>query len=59
MSAFSKKINFVLIFSVNMANPNGDPLSENIPRTTIDGRGMVHERVYQKKDPQQAAGSRL
>ena len=49
MSAFSKKINFVLIFSVNMANPNGDPLSENIPRTTIDGRGWCTSECIRRK----------
>ena len=49
MSAFSKKINFVLIFSVNMANPNGDPLSENIPRTTIDSRGWCTSECIRRK----------
>lgn len=49
MNTFSRKINYVLIFSVNMANPNGDPLSENIPRTTTDGRGWCTGESIRRK----------
>ena len=39
MSILDKKIDFVLFFTVNNANPNGDPLMGNMPRTDYDGFG--------------------
>jgi CRISPR-associated protein Csd2 len=33
MSALNHKIDFAVIFSVKNANPNGDPLNGNRPRT--------------------------
>ena len=33
MSSLTKKIDFVLFVSVRQANPNGDPLLGNMPRT--------------------------
>ena len=33
MAALKNKIDFALIISVNHANPNGDPLDGNRPRT--------------------------
>ena len=39
MAELSNKIDFVLLVSVKMANPNGDPLNGNRPR--IDTAVMV------------------
>lgn len=36
MTTLSKKIDFAVITTVNHANPNGDPLNGNRPRTTYD-----------------------
>ena len=33
------KIDFVAFISVTNANPNGDPLNGNIPRTDFEGYG--------------------
>ena len=37
MSKLQGKIDFTLFISVKNANPNGDPLNGNRPRTDIDG----------------------
>ena len=37
----SKKIDFAVVFKVRHANPNGDPLNGNRPRTTYDGIGEM------------------
>ena len=39
MSKLQGKIDFTLFISVKNANPNGDPLNGNRPRTDIDGYG--------------------
>ena len=39
MSVLKNKIDFVLLVSVENANPNGDPLNGNRPRTNYDGFG--------------------
>jgi CRISPR-associated protein Csd2 len=49
MSVLEKKIDFALIFSVKNANPNGDPLSGNMPRVTIDGVGEVSDVCLKRK----------
>ena len=41
MATLQNKIDFALIFTVKNANPNGDPLGGNRPRTTSDGLGEV------------------
>lgn len=38
--SLSKKIDFAVIFQVTKANPNGDPLNGNRPRTTYDIAGQ-------------------
>lgn len=43
------KIDFALIFSVNRANPNGDPLNGNRPRTDYDGFGEVSDVCLKRK----------
>jgi len=43
------KIDFALIFSVKNANPNGDPLNGNRPRTDYDGFGEVTDVCLKRK----------
>lgn len=49
MSSLSKKIDFAIIFSVKNANPNGDPLNGNRPRTDYDGFGEVTDVCLKRK----------
>jgi CRISPR-associated protein Csd2 len=49
MAVLEKKIDFALIFSVKNANPNGDPLSGNMPRVTFDGIGEVSDVCLKRK----------
>lgn len=49
MSNAMNKIDFAVIFSVNNANPNGDPLNGNRPRTNIDGLGEVSDVCIKRK----------
>jgi len=43
------KVDFAVIFSVNGANPNGDPLNGNRPRTNYDGFGEVSDVCIKRK----------
>jgi len=43
------KIDFAVIFSVNGANPNGDPLNGNRPRTNYDEMGEVSDVCIKRK----------
>ena len=43
------KIDFVVIAAVNNANPNGDPLNGNMPRTDIDGFGEISDVCIKRK----------
>ena len=45
MSTLQNKIDFAVVFSVNKANPNGDPLDGNRPRINYDGYGEVSDTV--------------
>lgn len=45
----SKKIDFAIIFSVKDANPNGDPLNGNRPRTNYEGRGEITDVCLKRK----------
>lgn len=49
MSSLSNKIDFAIIFSVKNANPNGDPLNGNRPRTDYDGYGEVSDVCLKRK----------
>ncbi|PSJ45640.1 type I-C CRISPR-associated protein Cas7/Csd2 [Zobellella endophytica] len=49
MSSLSNKIDFAVIFSVKNANPNGDPLNGNRPRTDYDGYGEVSDVCLKRK----------
>ena len=42
MTSLQNKIDFVLVFAVENANPNGDPLNGNRPRTTSVCRTTVN-----------------
>lgn len=43
------KIDFAVILSVNRANPNGDPLSGNRPRTDYEGYGELSDVCIKRK----------
>jgi len=43
------KIDFAVVFRVENANPNGDPLNGNRPRTTYDGLGEVSDVCIKRK----------
>ena len=47
--SLQNKIDFALIFSVKNANPNGDPLNGNRPRTDYDGFGEVTDVCLKRK----------
>jgi CRISPR-associated protein Csd2 len=49
MTTLSKKVDFAVIFRVENANPNGDPLNENIPRILSDGKGEVTDVCIKRK----------
>ncbi len=49
METLKNKIDFALIFNVKNANPNGDPLAGNRPRTTSDGLGEVSDVCLKRK----------
>lgn len=43
------KIDFAVVFKVKNANPNGDPLNGNRPRTTYEGIGEVSDVCLKRK----------
>lgn len=43
------KIDFAVVVTVDGANPNGDPLNGNRPRTTIDGIGEISDVCIKRK----------
>lgn len=47
--SLENKIDFAVIFSVKNANPNGDPLNGNRPRTDYDGFGEVSDVCLKRK----------
>lgn len=49
MSILENKIDFVMFFTVKNANPNGDPLMGNMPRTDYDGYGEVSDVCIKRK----------
>ncbi|MBF0132047.1 MAG: type I-C CRISPR-associated protein Cas7/Csd2 [Magnetococcales bacterium] len=49
MSILNHKIDFALIFRVKNANPNGDPLNGNRPRTTYANFGEVSDVAIKRK----------
>lgn len=49
MSALKGKIDFTLFIAAKNANPNGDPLNGNRPRTNIDGYGEISDVCIKRK----------
>lgn len=47
--SLSNKIDFAVVFTVKNANPNGDPLNGNRPRTTYEGFGEVSDVCIKRK----------
>ena len=46
---FDKKIDFAVLLSVTNANPNGDPLNGNRPRTDYKGYGEISDVCIKRK----------
>lgn len=59
--SLTKKIDFALIINVKNANPNGDPLNGNRPRTDYDGKGEITDVCLKRKlrDRLQEAGKAI
>ena len=49
MSTLSNKIDFAVILRVDHANPNGDPLNGNRPRTDYSGLGEITDVCLKRK----------
>lgn len=49
MGILENKIDFAVLVSVNNANPNGDPLDGNRPRTTYTGQGEISDVCIKRK----------
>ncbi len=49
MTTLHQKIDFAVVFRVTKANPNGDPLNGNRPRTDYDGYGEVTDVCIKRK----------
>ncbi len=49
MTILKNKIDFAVVVSVSNANPNGDPLNGNMPRTTYDGYGEISDVCIKRK----------
>lgn len=49
MKKLENKIDFVMFFTVENANPNGDPLNGNMPRSDYDGYGEVSDVCIKRK----------
>lgn len=58
MSALQNKIDFAIVLRVKNANPNGDPLNGNRPRTDYSGLGEITDVCLKRKlrDRLQEAG---
>lgn len=49
MSVLQNKIDFTVLVKVANANPNGDPLNGNRPRTTYTGQGEISDVCIKRK----------
>jgi len=49
MKVLENKIDFIVLVSVTNANPNGDPLDGNRPRTTYTGHGEISDVCIKRK----------
>jgi CRISPR-associated protein Csd2 len=61
MSSLQNKIDFAVVLSVRHANPNGDPLNGNRPRTDYNGYGEITDVCLKRKirDRLQDAGLQI
>tara|TARA_R100000049_G_C1931588_1_gene75532 strand:+ start:42 stop:632 length:591 start_codon:yes stop_codon:yes gene_type:complete len=60
-NTLNHKIDFAIIIEVNNANPNGDPLNGNRPRTDFAGNGEITDVCLKRKirDRLQEAGETI
>ncbi|MBS4209381.1 type I-C CRISPR-associated protein Cas7/Csd2 [Bacillus sp. FJAT-50079] len=49
MTTIQNKVDFAVVFTVDKANPNGDPLNGNRPRQDYDGHGEVSDVAIKRK----------
>ena len=49
MTSLQNKIDFTVLIKVSNANPNGDPLNGNRPRTTYTGQGEISDVCLKRK----------
>ena len=49
MGKFTNQIDFAVLVTVEKANPNGDPLSENRPREDFNGHGEISDVCIKRK----------
>ena len=49
MSSLQNKVDFLVLVKVVNANPNGDPLNGNRPRTTYTGQGEISDVCIKRK----------
>lgn len=49
MTILNNKIDFAIVFTVDKANPNGDPLNGNRPRQDFNGHGEVSDVAIKRK----------
>lgn len=49
MSKLENKYDFAIVIKVNKANPNGDPLTGNMPRIDYDGKGIITDVCLKRK----------
>src|SRR5271154_2908890 len=49
MSVLQKKVDFAVVLRVKHANPNGDPLNGNRPRTDYSGNGEISDVCLKRK----------
>ena len=49
MGQLGKKIDFAVILRVKNANPNGDPVNGNRPRTDYNGFGEISDVCLKRK----------
>ena len=61
MSTLQHKVDFALVLRVKNANPNGDPLNGNRPRTDYGGFGEITDVCIKRKvrDRLQEAGQTI
>jgi CRISPR-associated protein Csd2 len=61
MATLKSKIDFAVVLRVNHANPNGDPLNGNRPRTDYSGNGEISDVCLKRKirDRLQDAGESI